>query len=187
MITAADFTTVSSPSALTATLVWQLRFPLVFCCGLFLGQARFPPRQLARQMSFRVPVLFVKVIRKPGCDGIDQILLIFAVHDGEPARINQARSRAGAEFGCHGVERPAPKSRWHRPATNSPRDPSISRAALFGKVSSRMLRGSIPFSSRYATRYVSVRVLPEPAPARPKSGPGTAVTAANCCSFNSAA
>jgi len=108
MITAADFTTVSSPSALTATLVWQLRFPLVFCCGLFLGQARFPPRQLARQMSFRVPVLFVKVIRKPGCDGIDQILLIFAVHDGEPARINQARSRARAEFGCprRGTSRP---------------------------------------------------------------------------------
>src|SRR6266480_446953 len=89
MITAADFTTVSSASALTATLLWQLRFPLVFCCGLFLGRARFPPRQLARQMSFRVPVLFVKVIRKPGCDGIDQILLVFAVHDGEPARITK--------------------------------------------------------------------------------------------------
>jgi hypothetical protein len=70
---------------------------------------------------------------------------------------------------AHGVERPAPKSRWHRPATNSPRDPSISRAALFGNVSSRMLGGSIPVSSRYATRYVTVRVLPEPAPARPKA------------------
>ncbi len=108
MITAADFTTVSSPSALTATLLWQLRFPLVFCCGLFLGRARFPPRQLARQMSFRVPVLFVKVIRKPGCDGIDQILLVFAVHDGEPARITKRAPVPAQNSVAHGVERPAP-------------------------------------------------------------------------------
>jgi hypothetical protein len=152
MITAADFTTVSSPSALTATLLGQLRFPLAFCCGLFLNRARFPPRQLARQMSFRVPVLFVKVIRKPGCDGIDQILLVFAVNDGEPARITKRAPVPAQNSVAHGVERPAPKSRCHRPATNSPRDPSISRAALFVNVSCRMLRGSIPFSSRYATR-----------------------------------
>jgi hypothetical protein len=187
MITAADFTTVSSPSALTATLLWQLRFPLVFCCGLFLGQARFPPRQLARQMSFRVPVLFVKVIRKPGCDGIDQILLVFALHDGEPTRITKRAPVPAQNSVAHGVERPAPKSRWHRPATNSPRDPSISRAALFVKGEQQDVARIDPVLEQVRHGYVSVGVLPEPAPAMTKSGPGAAVTAASCCSFSSVA
>ena len=37
---------------------------------------------------------------------------------------------------------------------------NISRAALFVNVSNRIFRGSIPLLSRYATRYVSVRVFP---------------------------
>ena len=62
----------------------------------------------------------------------------------------------------------------------------ISRAALFVKVSSRMDSGWMPLSSSQATRYVSVRVFPDPAPAMTSACPGGLVTAACCCSFSSA-
>ena len=61
----------------------------------------------------------------------------------------------------------------------------ISPAALLVKVTARMLYGFTFLSDmRYAILYVSVRVLPEPAPASIKSGPSGAVTAAACIGFN---
>jgi hypothetical protein len=71
--------------------------------------------------------------------------------------------------------------------TNNATRSNISRAALFVNVSKRIRRGSIPFSNKYATRYVNVRVFPLPAPAITNAGPGAASTAANCSTFNSAA
>ena len=62
----------------------------------------------------------------------------------------------------------------------------ISLAALLVKVSSKIRSGETPCSKRYATRYVNVRVFPEPAPAMTSAGPGNAVTAERCASFNSA-
>src|SRR5271157_1414481 len=53
----------------------------------------------------------------------------------------------------------------------------ISPAALFVKVMARTLSGAIPECSRWATRRVMTRVLPDPAPARTKRGPWTCVTA----------
>ena len=61
----------------------------------------------------------------------------------------------------------------------------ISFAALFVKVSARMFHGMMPFSSRYATLYVSTRVFPEPAPAITSDGPSQYSTAALWLSFNS--
>ena len=48
---------------------------------------------------------------------------------------------------------------------------SIWFAALFVKVSKRISRGLMPHSEiSHATRYVSVRVLPDPAPASTRAG-----------------
>jgi len=70
---------------------------------------------------------------------------------------------------------------------------NISLAALLVNVSSKIRPGNTPCSTSHATRYVSVRVLPLPAPAITSVGPEftlpsapMAVTAAYCCSFNSA-
>ena len=57
---------------------------------------------------------------------------------------------------------------------------SISRAARFVNVSSRMRSGGTPFSTKYATRCTSVRVLPVPAAASTSIGPSGAVAAAHC-------
>ena len=46
----------------------------------------------------------------------------------------------------------------------------ISAAARREKVISRMRRGSAPWTIRWATRWASVLVLPEPAPAMISSG-----------------
>ena len=46
----------------------------------------------------------------------------------------------------------------------------ISDAARREKVISRMRRGSAPLTMRWATRWASVLVLPEPAPAMTSSG-----------------
>ena len=51
---------------------------------------------------------------------------------------------------------------------------SISAAARREKVISRMRRGSAPLTIRCATRWASVLVLPEPAPAMTRSGPAGA-------------
>src|SRR5919206_2387504 len=63
----------------------------------------------------------------------------------------------------------------------------ISPAALFVNVIARISFGSTPHAaSRCATRYVSTRVLPEPAPATTSSGPSVVTTASRCAGFRSA-
>ena len=57
-----------------------------------------------------------------------------------------------------------------RPTSLSTRS-RISPAALLVKVIARIFQGATPCSIRYATRCVSTRVLPEPAPAKIRSGP----------------
>ena len=56
--------------------------------------------------------------------------------------------------------------------TSLPRRSRISAAALFVNVMARICHGCTPKSpSMCAMRYVSTRVLPEPAPAKTSSGP----------------
>ena len=69
------------------------------------------------------------------------------------------------------IERAVPPS---RPSSRV----RISPAALFVNVIARISWGLTPQASiRCATRYVSTRVLPEPAPATTSSGPSVASTA----------
>jgi hypothetical protein len=56
----------------------------------------------------------------------------------------------------------------------------ISPAALFVKVRRRMDSGATPSARRRATRQVSVRVFPDPAPAMTRTGPSPASTTAIC-------
>ena len=57
----------------------------------------------------------------------------------------------------------------------------ISAAALLVNVTARICHGFAPSTPiRYATRWASTRVLPEPAPARISSGPFVVVTARAC-------
>ena len=77
----------------------------------------------------------------------------------------------------------------HMPRLRGPTSPArrsrISAAALFVNVMAKISHGATPlFSIRLAMRYVSTRVLPEPAPARTKSGPSVVTTASRCGSFN---
>src|SRR5215472_5520034 len=70
-----------------------------------------------------------------------------------------------------------------RPATRS----FISPAALFVNVMARRPNGETRFVAiRYATRWVSTRVLPEPAPATMSSGPSGAVAASRWTGFRPA-
>ena len=63
----------------------------------------------------------------------------------------------------------------------------ISPAALLVKVTARTAYGDTPGSRiRWAMRWVSTRVLPEPAPARISSGPSVAATASRWEGFRSA-
>src|SRR5580765_5880485 len=63
----------------------------------------------------------------------------------------------------------------------------ISPAALFVNVIARISFGFTPQAAiRCATRYVSTRVLPEPAPAITSSGPSVVRTASRWASFRSA-
>ena len=59
---------------------------------------------------------------------------------------------------------------------------SMSSAARRVKVSSSTRSGGVPLSSSAATRLVSVRVLPVPAPASTTRGSVPCRTAASCCS-----
>src|SRR4051812_48742279 len=60
----------------------------------------------------------------------------------------------------------------------------ISSAALFVKVMARISNGDTPRSLiSHATRDVSTRVLPDPAPATMSSGPPGWVTASRCTGF----
>ena len=62
----------------------------------------------------------------------------------------------------------------------------ISSAALLVKVIARIAKGETPRSRiRWATRYVSTRVLPEPAPATTSTGPSVTATASRCDGFSS--
>ena len=56
----------------------------------------------------------------------------------------------------------------------------ISAAALLVKVTARIDREAVPRSMRRAMRWVTTRVLPEPAPASTSMGPISCSTAARC-------
>ena len=81
------------------------------------------------------------------------------------------------------------QSEWNVPATTS-RPPSPTRlmirsrssaAARFVNVTARIRHGGTSLMpTRYAIRWASTRVLPEPAPARISSGPSVVVTARAC-------
>ena len=76
----------------------------------------------------------------------------------------------------------------HMPRQRGPTRPArrsrISAAALFVNVMARISQGATPwFSMRLAMRYVSTRVLPEPAPASTSSGPSMVTTASRCGPF----
>ena len=61
----------------------------------------------------------------------------------------------------------------------------ISRAALLVKVTASSSHGlARPVVSRWASRVVSTRVLPVPAPASTRTGPSVASTAARCSGFS---
>ena len=60
----------------------------------------------------------------------------------------------------------------------------ISRAALLVKVTAKIWPGAIPSSIMCATRWVSVRVLPVPAPARMSTGPRRVTAALRCSGFS---
>ena len=95
-------------------------------------------------------------------------------------RVAEARRRRAA--GCART----PSGTW-RPTSCSATGPTsaptrcfISSAALLVKVMARISNGETPRSSiRWAMRWVSTRVLPEPAPATTSSGPSPWVTAAS--------
>src|SRR3954449_8832768 len=71
-------------------------------------------------------------------------------------------------------------ARVARPTSSSTRS-RISPAALLVNVIARISSARAwPVRSRYAMRWVSTRVLPEPAPARMSSGPAPWVTASRC-------
>ena len=68
-----------------------------------------------------------------------------------------------------------------RPVTRS----RISAAALLVKVMASTWPGCTPrAASRYAMRWASTRVLPEPAPATMSSGPPSCSTASRCCGLS---
>ena len=76
----------------------------------------------------------------------------------------------------------------HMPRQRGPTRPfkrsRISAAALFVNVMARISHGATSwFSMRFAMRYVSTRVLPEPAPASTSSGPSMVTTASRCGPF----
>ena len=94
---------------------------------------------------------------------------------GEAERLDLAPQDAHAG----GVEGRHPRAARSPPSRRSRRS-RISAAALLVNVTARMRHGSTPRSPmRCATRCVSVRVLPDPAPARISSGPSPCSTA--CC------
>ena len=73
----------------------------------------------------------------------------------------------------------------HMPRLRGPTRPCrrsrISAAALLVNVMAKISHGATFKSSRMcAMRYVSTRVLPDPAPAKTKSGPSVHSTAARC-------
>src|SRR3989337_2402635 len=58
--------------------------------------------------------------------------------------------------------------------------PRISLAALLVEVTATICHGFVPGATRYATRCARTLVLPDPAPARMRSGPLACETASAC-------
>src|SRR3954453_7473837 len=77
-------------------------------------------------------------------------------------------------------------ARARLPTSSSTRS-RISWAALLVKVIARISPGRVwPVPTKWAMRWVSTRVLPEPAPARISSGPSPCSTASRCGGFRPA-
>ena len=79
----------------------------------------------------------------------------------------------------------------HQPSTEQPSSAAtrsrISRAALLVKVTASTCHGrALPVARMCASRVVSTRVLPVPAPASTSTGPSVASTASACVSFSPA-
>src|SRR4051812_19151493 len=68
--------------------------------------------------------------------------------------------------------------------TRAPTRAFISSAALLVKVMARISNGDTPVSTRWAMRWVSTRVLPDPAPATMSSGPSWCRTASRWTGFS---
>jgi hypothetical protein len=115
----------------------------------------------------------------------DQPLGVLGVVDREGALVAEPRQLPAQDPHTALVEggdpHPLPEALAEQPPTRS----AISPAALFVKVIARTSKGLTPWSrTRCARRWVSTRVLPEPAPATTRTGPSTAVTAARWASFS---
>ena len=67
--------------------------------------------------------------------------------------------------------------------TSTPTRSRISAAALLVNVIARIFEGGTPWWIRWAMRWVSTRVLPEPAPATTSSGPFSCTTASSWSGF----
>src|SRR5437667_226980 len=75
---------------------------------------------------------------------------------------------------------------WATGPTSAATRPFISSAALLVKVMARISKGEMPRSViSQAIRWVSTRVLPDPAPATTRSGPPGWVTASRWTGFRS--
>src|SRR5690348_6086020 len=78
-----------------------------------------------------------------------------------------------------------PTLRPRVPVSSESSRPRISPAALLVKVTARIAHGGTrSTSTSQAMRWVSTRVLPEPAPASTRYEPGGALTASRCAAFS---
>ena len=115
-----------------------------------------------------------------GQDLLEEPLLILIVTDGKVALIAESGDLAPEDAHAGGMKGAHPRAR--SPPTSCCTRRFISAAALLVKVTARMRQGSTPWTRmRWAMRWVRVRVLPEPAPARMRSGPSPCSTAWRCC------
>ena len=119
-----------------------------------------------------------------GDGGGHHVAAVLAVEDGVALLVAEQPRRARAGPGGRRGGRCRPRCRRVSTRATSSTRRSISRAALLVKVRSSSDSGSRwPWRSR-ATRQVSVRVLPEPAPAMTRSGPSGASITARCSSLS---
>ena len=102
---------------------------------------------------------------------LDQAPRVGLVVDRELARVAQARRLGAQHARARGVEGHDPHAARGGPSSSSTRS-RISCAALLVKVMARISPARArPVCTSQAMRWVSTRVLPEPAPARMSSGP----------------
>ena len=118
---------------------------------------------------------------------LDEPAAVGLVVDRELARVAEPR-RLGAQHAarrrCGRSSPTSPACEW--PSSSSTRS-RISCAALLVNVIARISPGrATPVCTSQATRCVSTRVLPDPAPASTSSGPSPCVTAARWGSFRPA-